>query len=86
MFLLFPLLAFLLVTYTFGYSPIKVFLIFALAGTALEWSIGFSYHRIVGQRLWTYHRDSLSGYTSFLGTPVWGLLGILTWLLAKATL
>lgn len=83
-FLLFPLLASVIMIFIHGLSVLYAFLIFASIGTILEWLIGFSYHQFVGQRLWTYHRFSLSGYTSLLSIPIWGMAGILFWLLAKA--
>lgn len=83
-FLSFPALAFFLVTNQLGFSPLVVFLVFAFLGTLLEGLVGYSYYLIVGQRLWTYKKYSIGGYTSFLATPIWGLLGILTWLLAKS--
>lgn len=79
-----PALAFLVITNQLGYSPLVVFTVFAVLGTVFEGLVGFAYHKIVGQRLWTYHRYSINGYTSLLGSPIWGLLGILTWLLAKS--
>lgn len=82
-YLLFPTLA---IIFSFIYTSstvIYIFLIFSLVGTALEWLAGFAYHMVVGQRLWTYHRFSIGGYTSFLSLPLWGLGGILFWLLQK---
>ncbi|NCN82752.1 MAG: hypothetical protein GW947_02180 [Candidatus Pacebacteria bacterium] len=67
----------------FGSSLMTVYLFFALVGTFLEWTIGYFYHQIMGQRLWSYHRYSLGGYTSLLSIPLWGMAGILFWLLAK---
>lgn len=66
-----------------GMSLLYVFVVFALAGTAFEWLIGFFYHQIIGQRLWTYHRYTISGYTSFLSVPFWGLAGVFFWLLSQ---
>ena len=60
-----------------------IFFVFSLLGTILEWLAGFAYHMIVGQRLWTYHRHSLGGYTSFLSVPLWGVGGVLFWLLVQ---
>ncbi|EKE00060.1 MAG: hypothetical protein ACD_22C00100G0024 [uncultured bacterium] len=82
-YLLGPLLGFVLLTFRVGVSVIYAFLAFAFVGTILEWLIGFFYRQIVGQRLWTYHRYDLSGYTSWLCIPLWGLAGALFWLLAK---
>lgn len=66
-----------------GIYLLNIFLIFSLVGTILEWLAGFAYHMIVGQRLWTYHRYSVGGYTSLFSIPLWGLGGILFWLLVK---
>lgn len=81
--LLFPLLATLVILQRNDTKLLMVFLTFSLFGTFLEWLIGFFYHKIVGQRLWTYHRYSWSGYTSWLSIPLWGLAGVLFWLLAR---
>lgn len=60
-----------------------VFFVFSLLGTFLEWLAGFAYHMIVGQKLWTYHRYSIGGYTSLLSMPLWGIGGVLFWLLVQ---
>jgi hypothetical protein len=82
-FLSFPLLALLVIFYLTGQTTINVFLIFSFFGTILEWCIGYAYYQVVGQRLWTYHRYSIGSFTSFLSIPVWGLGGVMFWLLAK---
>lgn len=64
-------------------SFIKIFLTFAAIGTLLEWLIGFLYRTVVGQRLWSYHRYSIGGYTSFLVIPYWGFVGILAYLIIQ---
>lgn len=79
-----PTLTIILFSITQKINLPLVFITFSLAGTILEWLVGFSYHQIVGQRLWTYHRFALQGYTSLLSIPLWGLGGVLFWLLAKA--
>jgi hypothetical protein len=81
--LLFPLIASGLMIHRIGIPLLGICLIFALLGTFLEWLIGYSYHTIVGQRLWTYHRFAITTYTSFLSIPIWGMAGILFWLLAN---
>ena len=81
--LLFPLIAAALVALQVGPTLFKIFIAFALVGTFFEWLIGFSYHMVVGQRLWTYHRLGLNGYTSILSIPLWGLAGALFYLLTK---
>ena len=83
-FLSFPLIAALVIVQREGLSVINVFITFAVLGTFLEWFIGYGYHKILGQRLWTYHRYGLTKYTSLLSIPIWGLAGILFWLLVKA--
>ena len=59
---------------------IAVLLSFSLLGTLAEWLIGFFYHKIVGQRLWTYHRYSITNYTSWLSMPLWGIAGLIFYL------
>jgi len=82
-FLLFPFLALSVIFYLSGQSALNVFLVFCLLGTILEWCIGYSFNQVVGQRLWTYHRYAIGGYTSYLSIPIWGMGGVMFWLLAK---
>lgn len=79
-----PMLTIILFSIKQNINLTTIFISFSVAGTALEWLVGYSYHQIVGQRLWTYHRYSLKGYTSLLSIPLWGLGGVLFWLIAKA--
>lgn len=81
--LVLPIIAVIVIAQRVGMHLLNVFFIFAFVGTFLEWLIGFFYHHIVGQRLWTYHRYSISGYTSLLSVPLWGIGGIFFWLLAQ---
>lgn len=81
--LLFPLLATTYILTTTGVKLLNIFLVFALIGTFLEWMVGFSFHMVVGHRLWTYYRYNITTYTSLLSIPLWGLAGVLFWLLAR---
>ena len=81
--LTFPLLAVAWTVYQTGITVLLVFVIFSFAGMFIEFLIGFSYHRVVGERLWTYHHVSLCGYTSIFSIPLWGLAGVMFWLLAQ---
>lgn len=81
--LLLPILAFIIMTQWYGLTIFRMFLVSAFLGPILEWVVGLSYHIIVGQKLLTYHRYSINGYTSFLTIPMWGLGGILAYLLAS---
>lgn len=76
-----PLLAFLILVARIGLSPLNAFFVFMLVGTICEWLIGYFYQKLIGQRLWTYHRFSIQGYTSLLSIPIWGCAGVLFWLL-----
>ncbi len=82
-FILFPTVATLIVWNLMGMQIWIIFLAFALIGTFFEWLIGFSYEKIVGKQLWTYHRYSINGYTSLLSIPLWGFAGIIFYLLAQ---
>lgn len=81
-FVFFPLLAIGIMNY-FDSTILHRYLLFCFVGTLCEFLIGFSYHRTVGQRLWTYHRFSLNGYTSLLAIPFWGVGGLLFYLITK---
>lgn len=75
-FLFFPALGFFLLIGRAGMDIIFYFFLFAILGTILEWVIGYSYHMIVGQRLWTYHRGDIRKYSSWLAVPIWGFIGL----------
>ena len=79
-FLILPILIILYFTKGSNLNFFAVFVGFALLGTLSEWLIGFFYHKIVGQRLWTYHRYSITSYTSFLSIPIWGFSGLIFYL------
>ncbi|OGZ10521.1 MAG: hypothetical protein A3D67_03180 [Candidatus Lloydbacteria bacterium RIFCSPHIGHO2_02_FULL_51_22] len=59
-----------------------------IAGSALgfflEYAIGFAYHKTLNERLWTYNRMSIGGYTSVLSIPIWGVGAVIFWFLSKA--
>ncbi len=80
-----PTIATLIMTYLAGLSVLKFFVSFAILGTLLEYCIGYSYQAIVGQRLWKYYRYSINGHTSLLSIPLWGLCGVLIYLIATTT-
>lgn len=82
-FLLFPTLALIFSFMHTSQTVFYVFAVFSIVGTTLEWLAGFAYHMVVGQRLWTYHRFSIGGYTSLFAIPLWGLGGVLFYLLEK---
>jgi uncharacterized membrane protein len=81
--LVFPMLLVLLVIFKTDATTLYVFFSSALFGTLLEWLIGWSYYNIMGQRLWTYHRYTISKYTSLLSIPLWGFFGVVFWTVAK---
>lgn len=79
--LLFPLLGVFTSVNLVGLGVGAVFLKSAILGTVMEGLVGFSYHKVIGQKLWTYHKYSFGGYTSWLSVPVWGLAGVFFWLM-----
>ena len=80
--MIFPWFAVVMVFRQLGLIVFNVYFAFSFLGAFFEWLIGFSYHQIVGERLWTYHKYSINGYTSWLSLPLWGLAGVLFWLFA----
>ncbi len=82
-FLSVPLISTVFITRFVGASILNIFLIFAFLGTFLEWLVGFSFHMVMGQKLWTYSKYNINTYTSFLSIPLWGIAGVFFYLLAK---
>jgi hypothetical protein len=82
--LIVPTLTIIWLTFDYGIVIIYIYLLSAVAGFILEWSLGWAYHHALGARLWMYERLSLSGYTSWLAIPFWGIAGIFFFLLVKA--
>jgi hypothetical protein len=78
-----PVIGSLSLAYFYGTGIIWLFLISALGGLILEYIIGLSYHKTLNHRLWTYHKFSIGGYTSLLALPMWGILGVVFWLISK---
>lgn len=60
-----------------GLTLVSAFLLFSGLGMVLEWLVGFSYHKIVGQKLWTYHLYTITEYSSLISVFIWGLTGVL---------
>ncbi|MCI0566508.1 hypothetical protein L0Y46_04935 [bacterium] len=60
-----------------------LFLGSSMVGFILEYALGLTYHKTLNKRLWTYGRLSVDGYTSFLSIPVWGIAGVVFWLVSK---
>ncbi len=81
--LTFPLVGTLVVINFQGLSLLKIFLVFSLIGPFFEWLVGFSYYQVVGARLWTYKKFTYLGHSSLLAAPLWGMAGVLFWLLAQ---
>lgn len=78
-----PVIGSLSLAYFFGKGIIHLFVISSIVGFALEYIIGFAYHKTLNKRLWTYDRYSVGGYTSFLTFPMWGVAGIVFWFFVK---
>lgn len=81
--LIFPMLSVTYFAFDLGIVLVRIFLAFSILGFISEWLVGFFYHKIVGQRLWTYHKFNVSRYTSLLSIPLWGLAGVVLWLFVR---
>ncbi|MBI3558975.1 hypothetical protein HY085_01135 [Candidatus Gottesmanbacteria bacterium] len=82
-FLIFPLISILFVASQLQIPIILGFLIFSIVGTTAEYFLGYSFYQIVGRKLWTYHTYPIGGYTSWLSVPLWGVGGIIFWLISR---
>ena len=63
----------------YGIVIVYLFLASAVVGFVLEYALGRTYHRVIGERLWTYGTYSIDGYTSWLTLPMWGAAGVRFW-------
>ena len=81
--IIFPTGSVLWLAYRYGTVVFSLYVASAVFGTLAEWVLGWTYHRTLGSRLWEYKRFSISGYTSILSMPFWGITGIIFILLAK---
>lgn len=82
--LIFPLMGIVWLTYKFGSVILFIYFSSAILGTFLEGFLGWSYHKALGSRLWEYKRLDISGYTSLLSVPFWGIAGTLFFLLVMS--
>jgi len=79
-----PVLCSFGLTYFFGEKIIILFIKSMIIGFILEFGLGYSYHKILNKRLWVYDTSILGGYTNWLTLPMWGVAGILFWLISKS--
>ncbi len=80
--ILFPILGVVGATHFFGKDIIYFYLMSCLLGFILEGLLGWIYHKTLGERFWKYDRYTIGGHTSFLTLPLWGLAGVMFFLLS----
>lgn len=78
-----PILAILVLSYLIDIRVLTLFFVSCGVGFLLEYLVGLTYHKTLNQRLWTYNRSSIHGYTSLLSIPLWGVVGVAFWFLGK---
>jgi uncharacterized membrane protein len=71
--------------YLIDIKILYLYLLSAIVGFILEYSLGLAYHKTLNRKLWVYdsHAYSLSGYTSWLTLPMWGIAGVIFWTVGK---
>jgi hypothetical protein len=83
--LIVPVIGCLGLSYIYGIKIIYLFVLSAVIGFILEYSLGFAYHKTLNKHLWYYSRLGVGdGYTSLLTFPMWGVAGIVFWLLSQS--
>ena len=82
-YLIFLIVSAIYIVYKEGTPLLLTIFAFSIIGPAFEWFVGITYSKIVGQRLWTYHRGTIHGYTSSLAVPLWAFGGIISWIIVK---
>lgn len=85
-FLSYPVAITALLVYALDARLLLVFVAAAIFGAAAEWSMGYFYNDIVGQKLWVYKKYSIGTYTSWLALPLWGVAGVLFAVLTSSLL
>lgn len=78
-----PVLCCLSLVYFYGTKILLFFVTSAVVGFILEGIIGLAYHKTLNRKLWTYGKYNIGGYTSFLTFPLWGVAGVIFWLLSR---
>ena len=83
-----PTLVVALATFTYDTRVLYLYAVSALFGFALEFCLGFTYHKTMRTPLWLYDKDAYPvwRYTSLLTIPMWGVAGVLFWALGTVLL
>ena len=79
-----PILCCLSLTYFYGIKILYLFFASSIVGFILEYSIGLAYYKTLNKRLWTYDKYNVGGFTSLLTFPMWGVAGVVFWLLSHS--
>ena len=78
-----PVVGCLGLTYFYGIDIVYFFAASSIVGFIMEYVIGKAYHKTLNTRLWTYGKYNVGGYTSLLTFPMWGVAGVVFWLVSK---
>jgi len=78
-----PIICILIMAYLIDIKILLLFIISCGSGLFLEYLLGLTYHKTLNKKLWEYKRFSIHEYSSFLSIPVWGIAGVIFWLLGK---
>jgi hypothetical protein len=78
-----PVIGCLGLSYYYGPSVIYFFFASSVVGFLMEYLIGRAYHKTLNSRLWTYGKYHVGGYTSLLALPMWGVAGVVFWLVSQ---
>jgi hypothetical protein len=76
-----PTLVVLAQAYLLDIKILYLYVVSAVVGFVLEYSLGYTYHKVLNRKLWIYDSESYAvcGYTSWLTLPMWGIAGVLFW-------
>jgi len=81
--MIWPILFVVALAYFIDMRIVSLFIVSIFVGFVLEYILGFTYHKVLNRRLWTYGRLSIGGYTSLLTLPMWGVAGVIFWFISK---
>jgi uncharacterized membrane protein len=81
--MIWPLLSIAFLAVYVNYKIFYLFVVSMVAGTCFEYLFGLVYEKTLNKKLWKYDRLAISGYTSWLSIPIWGVAGVVFWSLGR---
>jgi hypothetical protein len=82
-FILAPLITILILTVREGWGILLLYFLSCIIGSITETFAGWSFHRLEHRHLWKYQLGTGRGFSSIYIFPIWGLVGVLFFLVGQ---